>query len=103
MWSRPLFSSPIRKNASSEYGSPDFSPNEGIGISPDTVSKETIISALYVVGTYSTAYIQPSSFPEILRHSNLKALAIRFRTLHGFPRNVKLSELQNTAIYSRAN
>lgn len=86
-----------------------FQKMTSIGISPDVASIDAVVSAFYAVGAYSTcrrllitlwAYIQP--FPETLRNANLKALAIRFRTLHGSaPRTMKLSKSQRIALHSR--
>ena len=86
-----------------------FQQMTSIGISPDVASIDAVVSAFYAVGAYSTcrrllitlwAYIQP--FPETLRNANLKALAIRFRTLHGSaPRTMKLNKSQRIALHSR--
>jgi len=86
-----------------------FKQMTAIGISPDVPSIDAVVSAFYAVGAYSTSrrllitlwtYIQP--FPETLRESDLKTLAVSFRALHGLPpRNMKLSKSEKMAIYIR--
>ncbi|KAF8807509.1 hypothetical protein BYT27DRAFT_7138478 [Phlegmacium glaucopus] len=79
------------------------------GVSPDVASIDAVVSAFYAVGAYSTSrrllitlwsYIQP--FPENLRDTNLKTLAIHFRTLHNSAsRTMKLSKSQRIALHRR--
>lgn len=86
-----------------------FQQMTSTGISPDVASIDAVVSAFYAVGAYSTArrllitlwaYIQP--FPETLCNTNLKALTIHFRTLHGAtPRTMKLSKSQRITLHSR--
>lgn len=86
-----------------------FQQMTSTGISPDVASIDAVVSAFYAIGAYSTSrrllitlwvYIQP--FPETLRNTDLKTLAIHFRTLHGSaPRTMKLSKSQRITLHSR--